>query len=321
MGKVQEGGRNAQLNLFDRSGPAETADCAGRRDRPRSGGYATLDATLDATGLSRDALLAALERGLDGPTDDSRDLLALIAEVGRRREAAAAQIMVRVCRRHAGFDRERAVPEVAAALKALAAARAADGAPAILRLVENGALGHASVAAALLYFASVRYRSAAKLIRACLHHDEAGLRAAACALAAALAARSETGRLSELLHDTRSEVADAALLALGGFGYRPVKKTLESRLQTAAVDDIPGIVDALAAVSDEETAVCLGRRAEGVSDDGVRCVLARALAELDGRAAAKWLLRLANDPSPAVRSLAADALAARKHPRTAAAGR
>ncbi len=41
-------------------------------------------------------------------------------------------------RRHAGFDRSRAVPEVVAALNALTAVGAADAAPVIIRLVEQG---------------------------------------------------------------------------------------------------------------------------------------------------------------------------------------
>ena len=123
----------------------------------------------------------------------------------------------------------------------------------------------------------------------------------------------------ELCNDTRTEVVDAALIALGSLRHRPVKKILEARLQTAAIDDIPEIVDALVAVPDEETAVCLGRLIERVSDEYVRCVIAEALAELDGRAAATWLLRLVDNPCPAIRQVVADALAVRDDPRKVAA--
>jgi HEAT repeat protein len=227
--------------------------------------------------------------------------------------------LVRVCRRHAGFDRSRTVPEVVAALKALTAVGAADAAPAIERLVEQGALGHASVAAALRYFASVRHRPAAVLLRPHLDHDEAEVREAACTLAAVIGTRSHIERLLELCNDTSAEVIDAALIALGNLGHRPVKKILESRLQTASIDDIPRIVDALVPVSDEETAVCLGRLVERVSDENVRCVVAEALAELDGRAAVTWLLRLVDDPCPAIRQVVGDALAVRDDPRKIAA--
>ena len=66
--------------------------------------------------MTPEALLSALESRFDDPTGDSRDLVLLIAEVERRREAAAAPLLVRVCRRHAGFDRSRNVPELVAAV-------------------------------------------------------------------------------------------------------------------------------------------------------------------------------------------------------------
>jgi len=44
-----------------------------------------------------------------------------------------------------------------------------------------------------------------------------------------------------------------------------------------------------------------------------------ALAELDGRAAVTWLLRLVNDPCPAIRQVVAEALAVRDDPRKVAA--
>ena len=62
-------------------------------------------------------------------------------------DRAAAPLLVKLCRRHAGFDRSRTVPEVAMALEALAAIGAADSAPLILQLVEQDALGPASTAA------------------------------------------------------------------------------------------------------------------------------------------------------------------------------
>ena len=320
MREGREGFRPSQLDLFawrerDRN-PAETVDRGGR---PCGAPQPDRTEPQDVAAITPEALLSALESRFDDPIGDSRDLVPLIAEVERRREATAVPFLVRVCRRHAGFDRSRTVPGVVAALKALTAVGAADAAPAIMRLVEQGALGHASVAEALRFFASVRHRPAAVLLRPHLDHDEAGVREAACALAAVVGARGNIERLLELCNDTRTEVTDAALIALGNLGHRPVKKILESRLQTAAFDDIPRIVDALVAVSDEETAVCLGRLVERVSDEAVRCVVAEALAELDGRAAVTWLLRLVDDPCPAIRQVVADALAVRDDPRKVAA--
>jgi hypothetical protein len=320
MREGREGFRSSQLDLFawpERDGnSAETVDHGGR---PRDALQSNRTEPQDVAAITSELLLSALESRFDDPTGNSRDLVALIAEVERRREATAAPLLVRVCRRHAGFDRSRTVPEVVAALNALAAVGAVDAAPAIMRLVEQGALGNASVAAALRYFVSVRYRPAAVLVRPHLDHDEAEVREAACTLAAVVGTRSNIERLLELCNDTRTEVTDAALIALGNLGHRPVKKILESRLQTVAIDDIPRIVDALVGVSDEETAVCLGRLIERISDENVRCVVTEALAELDGRAAVTWLLRLVDDPCPAIRQVVADALAVRDDPRKVAA--
>jgi HEAT repeat protein len=320
MREDREGFRSSQLDLFawrERDGnSAATVDHGGRlRDalEPNRTGPENVAA------ITPEALHSALDSRFDDPTGKSRDLVPLIAEVERRREATAAPFLVRVCRRHAGFDRSRAVPEVVAALNALTAVGAVDAAPAIIRLVEQGALGHVSVAAALRYFASVRHRPAAVLLRPHLDHDEAEVREAACTLAAVIGTRSHIERLLELCKDTSAEVIDAALIALGQLGHRPVKKALESRLQTATIDEIPKIVDALVPVSDEETAISLGRLVERVSDENVRYVVAEALAELDGRAAVAWLLRLVDDPCPAIRQVVADALAVRNDPRKVAA--
>ncbi len=320
MGEGRENIRSLQRDLFAwREWEGVSAETVGHEGRPCDTLPPTPTEPQDITAMTREALLGALESRFDNPTVDSRGFVPLIAEVERRREATAVPLLVRVCRRHAGFDRSRAVPEVVAALNALTAVGATDVAPAILRLVEQNALGHASVAAALRYFASVRHRPATVLLSPHLHHDEAEVREAACTLAAVIGTPSNIERLLELCKDTSAEVIDAALIALGQIGYRPVKTVLESRLQTAAIDEIPKIVDALIPVSDEETAVSLGRLAERVSDENVRYVVAEALAELDGRAAVTWLLRLVDDPCPAIRQVVAEALAVRDDPRKIAA--
>ncbi len=141
MRESREGIRSSQLELFawrERDGnSAETVDHGGR---PRDTLQPNRTEPQDVAAITPEALLSALESRFDDPTGNSRDLVALIAEVERRREATAAPLLVRVCRRHAGFDRSRNVPGVVAALKALTAVGAADAAPAILRLVEQGAL-------------------------------------------------------------------------------------------------------------------------------------------------------------------------------------
>ena len=320
MREAREGLRSSQLDLFAwRERDGDSAETMGHGGRPCDPPQPTRTEPQEVAAMTREALLGALEARFDGPAGECRDLVPLIAEVERRREATAAPLLVRVCRRHAGFDRSRTVPEVVAALGALTAVGATDAAPAIMRLVEQRALGHASVAAALRYLASVRYRPAAVLLRPHLEHDEAEVRQAACTLAAVIGARRTIERLLELCKDTSAEVIDAALIALGNLGHRPVRGALESRLQTAPVDEIPRIVEALVPVSDAETAVGLGRLAERIADETVRHVVAEALAEMGGRAAVTWLLRLVDDPCPAIRQVVAEALGVRDDPRRVAA--
>ena len=216
MREGRENIRSSQLDLFAwRGRDGGSTDTLGHRGRSCDASQPARTEPLDVAVMTREVLLGALAARFDDPRGDSRGLVTLIAEVERRREATAAPLLVRVCRRHAGFDRSRAVPEVVAALKALAAVGAADAAPAILRLVEQNALGHASVAAALRYFASVRHRPAAVLLRPHLDHDEAEVREAACSLAAVIGTQSNIERLLELCKDTSAEVVDAALIALG----------------------------------------------------------------------------------------------------------
>jgi len=320
MREGREGFSTEQLDLFAwRERDRDTPETIGHGERRIDAPPPDRTEPQDVAAITREALLGALEAQYDDPTVNSRDFVALITEVERRREARAAPLLVRVCRRHAGFDRSRAVPEVVAALKALTATGVADDAPVIMRLVEQGALGHASVAAAMQYLTTVRYRPAAALLCTHLTHDEAEVREAACALAAVIGSHSHIERLLELRTDTSAKVVDAAIISLGSLGHRPVKKLLESRLQTAAIDEIPKIVDALVPVSDEETAVCLGRLAERISDENVRRVVVEALGELDGRASVTWLLRLVDDPCPAIRQVVAEALAIRDDSRKLAA--
>jgi HEAT repeat protein len=267
------------------------------------------------TTMAPEALLSALEAGIEATTHETQTLLRLMAEVGRRRQQAAVPLLVNLCRRHAGFDRSCTVPEVVAALVTLAAIDSPEGAPAILQLVRSGAFGSESTAAALRYFAAVRYRPAADLLDHCFTHERPENREAACTLAAAIGASGRTGTLLELCTDINAGVVDAALMALGHLGYGPVKDALEARLLTAPPGEIPKFVEALVFVSDEDTAVHLGRLAERTEDDEARCAIVRALADLESTTAATWLLRLVEDPCARVRRAVIAGLEARDDPR------
>lgn len=92
-------------------------------------------------------------------------------------------------------------------------------------------------------------------------------------------------------------MADAALLALGRLGYRPAKADLEAWLETAPPARTPEIVEALAIVADGDAAIAIGRAGLRSADPVVRGLIARTLAELDGKAASIWLRRLTGEPA------------------------
>jgi len=82
-----------------------------------------------ATVLDDRALIAAI------PDSNLADSIALAAEAGRRRLAAAVPSLETLCRRFSGFGIDRMVPEQAAALEALSAIGGREAARAVSRLI------------------------------------------------------------------------------------------------------------------------------------------------------------------------------------------
>ncbi len=110
MREGREGFRSSQLDLFAwRERDGDSAETVGHGGRPRDALQPARTEPRNVAAMTREVLLGALEARFDDPTGASRDLVLLIAEVERRREATAAPLLVRVCRRHAGFDRSRTV--------------------------------------------------------------------------------------------------------------------------------------------------------------------------------------------------------------------
>lgn len=302
-----------QLDLFAWPGRAGAA-----RPLPGAGLLVHASTAVDADALPTPTLLRALERLLDGAVESAATSRRLIDEVARRRLIEAIPILVQLCRLHAGFDRARAVPEVAAALEGLAALAAASAAGDILRLVEQDALGATARAAALRFFAAVRHRPAAGAARLSLAHEHAAVRADACGLVAALDLPDALERLRELSADLDAAVAAAADLARGHLRDHAAKPVLEQRLRAASAGEIPRLVHALVGVADADTVVLLGRTAARV-DSSARQIIVEALGQIDAPAAVVWLVRFAGDEDPKVRVAAARALAEHDDPRAAAA--
>lgn len=85
-----------------------------------------------------------------------RESIALIAEAGRRRLAAAIPALEALCRRFAGFGLDRVLPEQAAALDALAAIGGSDAAQAVVRLIAKGVVQGPSLQRAVSAAARLR---------------------------------------------------------------------------------------------------------------------------------------------------------------------
>lgn len=252
----------------------------------------------------------ALHLYAEPPAEPS--LLDLVAEAGSRRERRAVPLLLRVCRRFAGHDREAPATELRAAFDALARIGDAEAGPPLIELLEKDAFGPSGTAAALGCLAALRCRPAGRLVRGAARHPEPAVRQAACLLAGALARPEELEQVLPLASDPDRQVARAACLTLGRLGYRPAKPELEALLMRATPLDLPSVVEALVPVADDDTAVVLGRVAERCDEEG-RIAIAEALGSIEAPGAVACLARLARDGKPGVR-LAVVASLARHEP-------
>lgn len=261
--------------------------------------------------MPTDALVDLMTLHLYGEPPAEPRLVPLIEECGRRRETAAAPLLLRTCRRFAGHDREAPAAELRAALAALAQIGATEAGHELVDLIGRGVFGVSGTVAALTCLAGLRCRRAADLVRSHAAHPDPAIRQAACLLAGALGRAEDLDAVLPLAADADRQVAKMACLTLGRLGHRAVKAELEALLVRATPIDLPAVVDALVRIADDDTAVMLGRVAERSDEAGRRAVV-DALGEIDGPGAATWLVRLARDPKPSVRLGVVAALARRE---------
>jgi HEAT repeat protein len=211
-------------------------------------------------GMDDAALIAAI------PSAGMLELEGLAAEAARRRLAGAIPALREVLARLTGFGAQGPpVREQAAALRALEAI----GGPEATRAVADALLRDETQGATLALALSAAARLGAFLppdaISWWLRHHHPGVRAAACGCARTGA--EVIAVLMERLGDPDPAVRLAAALALARMGRGEALPVLMIALRTA-----PGaeVVDAVAAVADDDAVVALGR-------------LARERPELKGR--------------------------------------
>ncbi len=235
-----------QLDLFAASG----------MDRKGlSTAAASVPATLDAADLNDQALLAMI------PMAGLKEAPALAAEAGRRRLPAAVPALQALCRRFIGFGRERAVPEQWAALEALAAIGGAAAAHATTAMIVERVVEGPNRTRAVEVAARLGARLPVTTLIELMADPDASVRAAACACVGQQLAL--VPQLLELSHDEASEVRAAAACALGRMGRREALPTLTRLLRE---DPSAVVIDAVAAVADEDCVILLGRIARTQPD-------------------------------------------------------
>jgi hypothetical protein len=181
---------------------------------------------------------------------------ALAAEAGRRRLVAAVPALERLCRRFAGFGRERAVPEQAAALRAFTRIGGPEAARAVARLIAEDAVQGPTRKVAVETAARLGSALPAGTVLALLRDADPDVRAAACRCTGPWPAVVPV--LLALTDDGDGNVRVAALCALGRIGRREAGPALARLLRDAPS---PEVIEAIPGIADEDCIVLLGRLA------------------------------------------------------------
>ena len=199
-------------------------------------------------GLSDAALIAAL------PNSGLADTCALAAEAGRRRLIGAVNALVTLCNRFIGFGVDCKIPEQVAALEALAAIGGPDAVRSVGKMIARGVVQGPNLAAAATAASQLGVIFPPDVGLMLLRHSNPSVRASACDCVRA--GRDIVATLIELLDDLDQEVSTAAACALGRMGRvearDPLKRCLSERPS-------PRVIEAAAAVADEEVVIFLAR--------------------------------------------------------------
>ena len=198
--------------------------------------------------MEDDELVAAL------PHATITDSLTLAAEIGQRRVTAAVPALEALCRRFAGFGADRIVPEQAAAIDALARIAGADAAGALARLIARRTVQGPCLQRAVAAGACLGAKLPAATVLELLRHDHPQIRADASRFAQA--SPVVVAQLRDLLDDLQRPVRMAAASTLGLMGRNEVRPLLARYLREEPSAEL---IDAVAAVADEECIILLGR--------------------------------------------------------------
>jgi hypothetical protein len=201
-----------------------------------------------AAALDDQALIAAI------PESNLADSIALAAEAGRRRLAAAVPSLETLCQRFSGFGIDRMVPEQVAALQALAVISGREAAQAVSRLIVRRVVQGPALNLAVTTAARIGSTMPADVLQSLLRHPDPGIRASVCGCA-----RRRPELISvmiDLLEDLNQGVARSAAYALGQIGRIEARPVLAKLLRE---DPSEELIDAVSSIADEECLVQLGR--------------------------------------------------------------
>lgn len=199
--------------------------------------------------------------------------LAIVAEIERRKSAAAIPALERLCRRFAGFGRDRIVPEQVAALRALVGIGGKEAREAVARLIAAAAVEGPGLTTAVEAAADLGSSLPAEHVVSLLRRDDPALRAAACRCLGRGSLSECVATLGDLLGDLHGGVRAAAACALGRMGRWEGRDVLLALLHR---DPSAEVIDAIAQIANEDVIVALGRLAR---DGGAR--YATVIAALD----------------------------------------
>jgi HEAT repeat protein len=256
--------------------------------------------------LSDNALLAELESRVEGSRIGDPDAyLGLIADVGRRRLAAAAPLLETIVRRGIGY--ERAYPaeyrEVPVALRALAAIRDGRTATLVLQALAETPprFSTAGTAAALDYLGAVRNPAVATGFLAAPERD---IRLATARALGRIGRGEAADALAAALADPAPEIGRAAAVALASMGDHRGRALI--RVELARAPDAE-LIEALALVGEPDDGARLLRH-QAHPDAAIRRAVVDALAEIDLQRFRKRIERFRDDADETVRAAARDAL-------------
>ena len=230
-----------QLDLFGERGGVEP------RHSPRTAASsAPAPATMDA--LSDDDLLELIPNA--GPSN----VESVCSEVVSRSLQAAVPALEALWRRFSGFGIEKPLPEQLAVVDTLARLGGAEARAALRRVVLWKGLPASLLPTALRAAVSSGLALPAPSVDPLLDHEDAAVRGAAFALAAS--ANVPADRLHACLFAPSAADRRGAAVALGLRGDSRARQPLFDELERSPSTEI---IEAVAAVWDDDAIVCLGR--------------------------------------------------------------